>query len=259
MLINDQMPDLSRYAKPEQRIDALYQYVYNLRQQINHVLSNLDGENLGADLKSTIAEIQKAVSEAVQTGGKQEQTQEQQQGQTGITEEKDPTVAEWAKQPEKPTYSKAEVGLGNVDDVRQYSESNPPPYPVTSVNGQTGAVTIPVSSTGKKSHTVTVNTSFVNSSYITAYSAGGILVVGGYLETKKQHPTGTNTTICTISGVQVHGLNYAAVANHNSSTEKTFMACLLSENGTTRAQLEGAAYALAAGSWINFTLVGVVN
>lgn len=76
MLINDQMPDLSRYAKPEQQINALYQYVYNLRQQINHVLSNLDGDNLGADLKTTIAEIQQAVSDAVQqTSGKQEQIQ----------------------------------------------------------------------------------------------------------------------------------------------------------------------------------------
>lgn len=36
----------------------------------------------------------------------------------------------------------AAVGLGNVDNVRQYSASNPPPYPVTSVNGKTGAVTV---------------------------------------------------------------------------------------------------------------------
>ena len=40
------------------------------------------------------------------------------------------------------TLSKGDVGLGNVDNVRQYSSTNPPPYPVTSVNGQTGAVTI---------------------------------------------------------------------------------------------------------------------
>ena len=38
---------------------------------------------------------------------------------------------------------KSDVGLGNVDNVQQYSSSNPPPYPVTSVNGQTGAVVIP--------------------------------------------------------------------------------------------------------------------
>ena len=40
------------------------------------------------------------------------------------------------------TPSKTDIGLGNVDNVKQYSASNPPPYPVTSVNGQTGAVTI---------------------------------------------------------------------------------------------------------------------
>ena len=40
--------------------------------------------------------------------------------------------------------SKSGIGLGNVDNVRQYSASNPPPYPVTSVNGKTGAVTVSV-------------------------------------------------------------------------------------------------------------------
>lgn len=43
----------------------------------------------------------------------------------------------------KPTYSKSDVGLENVDNVQQYSASNPPPYPVTDVNGQTGSVTVP--------------------------------------------------------------------------------------------------------------------
>ena len=38
--------------------------------------------------------------------------------------------------------TKNDIGLGNVDNVKQYSASNPPPYPVTSVNGKTGAVTI---------------------------------------------------------------------------------------------------------------------
>ena len=35
---------------------------------------------------------------------------------------------------------KSDIGLGNVDNVKQYSASNPPPYPVTSVNGATGDV-----------------------------------------------------------------------------------------------------------------------
>lgn len=41
-----------------------------------------------------------------------------------------------------PEQIKNDIGLSNVDNVKQYSTSNPPPYPVTSVNGQTGAVTI---------------------------------------------------------------------------------------------------------------------
>ena len=36
----------------------------------------------------------------------------------------------------------SDVGLGNVDNVQQYSASNPPPYPVTSVFGRTGDVSL---------------------------------------------------------------------------------------------------------------------
>lgn len=46
------------------------------------------------------------------------------------------------------TLTKSDVGLGNVDNVKQYSADNPPPYPVTSVNGQTGAVTLGASDIG---------------------------------------------------------------------------------------------------------------
>lgn len=44
------------------------------------------------------------------------------------------------------TLGKSDIGLGNVDNVQQYSASNPPPYPVTSVNGSTGDVTVSVPS-----------------------------------------------------------------------------------------------------------------
>lgn len=36
----------------------------------------------------------------------------------------------------------ADIGLGNVDNVQQYSVDNPPPYPVVSVAGKSGAVTL---------------------------------------------------------------------------------------------------------------------
>lgn len=62
--------------------------------------------------------------------------------------ETDPTVPAWAKASTKPSYTKSEVGLGNVDNVKQYSASNPPPYPVTKVNNKTGAVTLTASDVG---------------------------------------------------------------------------------------------------------------
>lgn len=46
------------------------------------------------------------------------------------------------------TLNKSDVGLGNVDNVQQYSESNPPPYPVTSVNSKSGVVTLSASDVG---------------------------------------------------------------------------------------------------------------
>jgi hypothetical protein len=75
--------------------------------------------------------------------------------------EADPTVPSWAKQTNKPSYSKSEVGLGNVDNVKQYSASNPPPYPVTSVNGKTGAVTLDAAAVGARPSTWTPSASEV--------------------------------------------------------------------------------------------------
>lgn len=40
------------------------------------------------------------------------------------------------------SFSAADVGLGNVANERQYSAQNPPPYPVTRVDGKTGAVSV---------------------------------------------------------------------------------------------------------------------
>lgn len=71
---------------------------------------------------------------------------------TGYTET-DPTVPSWAKASTKPSYTKSEVGLGNVDNVKQYSANNPPPYPVTSVNGKGGAVTLDADAVGARPNT----------------------------------------------------------------------------------------------------------
>ena len=43
---------------------------------------------------------------------------------------------------------KSDIGLSNVDNVKQYSAFNPPPYPVASVNGETGEVNLVASDVG---------------------------------------------------------------------------------------------------------------
>lgn len=44
--------------------------------------------------------------------------------------------------------TKAQVGLSNVDNVKQYSATNPPPYPVTSVNNKTGVIVLTADDVG---------------------------------------------------------------------------------------------------------------
>lgn len=73
--------------------------------------------------------------------------------------------------------SKSDIGLGNVDNVQQYSVSNPPPYPVTSVNGNTGAVSLSIPTktsdlTNDSGYTTNVGT-------ITGVTAGSGLSGGG--------------------------------------------------------------------------------
>ena len=75
--------------------------------------------------------------------------------------------------------TKGDVGLGNVDNVKQYSASNPPPYPVTSVNGHTGAVSLTASDIGAATSS-DINTALnrtnavnVSNSNYTTYMARG--------------------------------------------------------------------------------------
>lgn len=60
------------------------------------------------------------------------------------------------------TVTKAQVGLSNVDDIKQYSADNPPPYPVTSVNGQTGDVQVSVDNVSNSTATFTQATTREN-------------------------------------------------------------------------------------------------
>lgn len=93
----------------------------------------------------------------------------------GITEETDPTVPAWAKAATKPTYTKSEVGLGNVDNVKQYSSTNPPPYPVTSINNKTGAITLAAADVSAVPTTRTVNGKALSANIsLTAANVGAV-------------------------------------------------------------------------------------
>ena len=87
--------------------------------------------------------------------------------------------------------SKSDVGLSNVVNERQYSSANPPPYPVTSVNGKTGAVTVESSS---------------GTTYNATLSSSGWTTSGSY---KKQTVTVTglkaNYPVAPVVDVQLTG------------------------------------------------------
>lgn len=61
-------------------------------------------------------------------------------------DETDPTVPEWAKQPEKPTYTAEDVGAQPAGDYALKSEI--PKVKVTSVNGKTGEVNLTAADVG---------------------------------------------------------------------------------------------------------------
>ena len=71
------------------------------------------------------------------------------------------------------TIGKSDVGLANVDNVKQYSTSNPPPYPVASVAGKTGAVTLAKSDVGLGSVVNTGDSATPVSGGTTKFTTGG--------------------------------------------------------------------------------------
>jgi lysophospholipase L1-like esterase len=118
----------------------------DLKADSNHRVVT-DAEKTAWNAKANTSDIPTKVSELTNDSG----------FLTGYTET-DPTVPSWAKASTKPSYTKSEVGLGNVDNVKQYSASNPPPYPVTSVNGKTGAVNLDASAVGALPSSTTIPT-----------------------------------------------------------------------------------------------------
>lgn len=136
----DQMAEIVAYIKANKElIDSITTSKVSVADIVNNLTTNVSNKPLSAAQGVAL----KALIDAITVPTKvSELTNDA--GYLKSYIETDPTVPSWAKATSKPSYTKSEVGLANVDNVKQYSASNPPPYPVTSVNGKTGAVTVAV-------------------------------------------------------------------------------------------------------------------
>lgn len=111
--------------------------------------------------------------------------------------------------------NKSDIGLGNVDNVKQYSASNPPPYPVTSVNGKTGTVSVDVpsasSTTPKAPGTASAGTS-------AAYARGDHVH-------PKQTVTKSDVGLGNVDNVSINTrLNRTTNVNASDANYTTYMA-----------------------------------
>lgn len=134
----DQMSEIVAYIKNNK---SLIDGVTTNKVNVSDIIDNLTTNTSNKPLSAAQGVVLKALIDAIVVPTKVSELTNDKGYLTSYTET-DPTVPSWAKASTKPSYTKSEVGLGNVDNVKQYSANNPPPYPVTSVNGATGAVTI---------------------------------------------------------------------------------------------------------------------
>lgn len=134
----DKLSEIVAYIKSNK---SLIDSITTSKISVSDIVNNLTTSVANKPLSAAQGVVLKALIDAIVVPTKvSELTNDS--GYIKSYTETDPTVPSWAKAPTKPSYTKSEVGLSNVDNVKQYSASNPPPYPVTSVNGKTGAVVL---------------------------------------------------------------------------------------------------------------------
>lgn len=76
---------------------------------------------------------------------------------------------------------KSDIGLGKVDNIRQYSANNPPPYPVTTVNGKIGVVHLSASDVGAvDSSKITTTLTDSNEQIPTSKAVADAMSAAGY-------------------------------------------------------------------------------
>ena len=89
LLSNGNLPDLNKYEKSGDKVKALLEYIFTMRQEINHVLCNLDEGNLSKNLRQSIAAggqqttvVQKETGGGMQEPMQPETPEEEDQGLT---------------------------------------------------------------------------------------------------------------------------------------------------------------------------------
>ena len=144
VLITGDLPDVDGYLQ-EHFPDAIEQMRQDIAAHRADMAEEITLVSAAADRAETAAESVTVILD----GGENGQVLTKKDGQTvwadpasgpggTITNEIDPTVPSWAKEPNKPEYTADEVGAQPAGDYAFRSEL--PNVPVQSVNGQTGAV-----------------------------------------------------------------------------------------------------------------------
>ena len=103
-----------------QKPQTIHAYVYRCESDectIEHTYFNVHERQRPADYVYTETEVKRW-----ETLEERIEALEQAGGGGGIVQETDPTVPEWAKQPEKPTYTAEEVGAATKESVDKLSE-----------------------------------------------------------------------------------------------------------------------------------------
>lgn len=126
----------------------------NLGALLNEIVIALNGKVKSADIVDDLVTGGRGVPLSAEMG-KELKARIDQIAEGTLLEETDPTVPDWAKAQEKPTYTTEEIPLTSesnspmlVQKLQEivnalnvkYSANNPPPYPVRSVNGYGGDV-----------------------------------------------------------------------------------------------------------------------
>jgi hypothetical protein len=134
----------------------------NLGALLNEIVIALNGKVKSADIVDDLVTGGRGVPLSAEMG-KELKALIDKIAEGTLLEETDPTVPDWAKASEKPTYTAEEIPLTSdsnspmlVKKLQEivnalngkYSENNPPPYPVRSVNGYGGDVKVTLDSIG---------------------------------------------------------------------------------------------------------------